>query len=203
MQHGSFSIVNIHSFIALVFTLAVLFGIKASLNWPLSASFYSSCCYLIFLLFGPTRYIIESGITGLGGVANNFISMSGWILYASPVTETLAFPGLDDFLLELLDFLVMHFHSSSLILRPHHPSRPLSEHISAVTAAHSRFYCVRKFYGLCHKTRHHRSGRNPWRRVENQPRPFSNFGTPWPKIGMIVLVLAMIAFTRDVPHLML
>ena len=65
--------------IAAVFTLAVMFGMKG-------ISHLSNICIVLFLslaalfLFGgPTKYIIETGFTAIGKVAQNFLSMSTWM----------------------------------------------------------------------------------------------------------------------------
>lgn len=66
-------------FIALVYTSAVMLGIKG-------ISKLANVCVFIFLLlaamvlcFGPTVYIIESGITGFGRIINDFFSMATWM----------------------------------------------------------------------------------------------------------------------------
>lgn len=66
-------------FIALVYTIAVMLGIKG-------ISRLANICVLIFLVlaamflcFGPTVYIIESGITGFGKMINEFFSMATWM----------------------------------------------------------------------------------------------------------------------------
>ncbi len=65
--------------IAAVFTLAVMFGMKG-------ISHLSNICIVLFLslaalfLFGgPTKYILETGFTAIGKVAQNFLSMSTWM----------------------------------------------------------------------------------------------------------------------------
>ncbi len=66
-------------FIAVVFTLAVMFGMKgiSKLSNICIGLFFSLMA--IFLFCGPTKYIIETGITAIGNVAQNFISMSTWM----------------------------------------------------------------------------------------------------------------------------
>ena len=66
-------------FVAVVFTLAVWFGMKG-------ISRLSNICVglfiglmAIFLVCGPAKYIIETGVTAIGTVANNFFSMSTWM----------------------------------------------------------------------------------------------------------------------------
>ena len=65
--------------ICVVYTLAVFFGMKGV------AKLASSCIYLFFIFLayvliggGETRYIIETGLTSLGNLAQNFISMCTW-----------------------------------------------------------------------------------------------------------------------------
>ena len=66
-------------FIAVVFTLAVMFGMKgiSKLSNICIGLFFALMA--IFLFCGPTKYIIETGITAIGNVAQNFISMSTWM----------------------------------------------------------------------------------------------------------------------------
>ena len=61
-----------------LFTMAVLFGMKA-ISWLAVA------CVVVFVtlisyvfILGPSRFIIESGISGIGNMIQNFISMSTW-----------------------------------------------------------------------------------------------------------------------------
>ena len=72
-------------FIAVVFTLAVMFGMKgiSKLSNICIGLFFALMA--IFLFCGPTKYIIETGITAIGNVAQNFISMSTWM---DPLRET-------------------------------------------------------------------------------------------------------------------
>ena len=62
----------------LIFTLAVLYGMKAITKLAL----ISVTCFIVLLCFvfflGPTRFIIESGMSGIGSVIQNFIGMSTW-----------------------------------------------------------------------------------------------------------------------------
>jgi BCCT family betaine/carnitine transporter len=62
----------------LIFTLAVLFGMKA-ISWLAVACvivFSTLLAYVFF--FGPSRFIIESGVSGIGNMMQNFIGMSTW-----------------------------------------------------------------------------------------------------------------------------
>jgi BCCT family betaine/carnitine transporter len=64
--------------IGFIFTMAVLFGMSAI------AKLAAVCVLLFFLLFmyvfitGPTRFIIESGISGIGNMVGNFAAMATW-----------------------------------------------------------------------------------------------------------------------------
>ena len=66
--------------IAVVYTLTVWFGIKGI------ARLASGCAYLFFLLLlyillagGETVYILETGFSALGNMAQNFIGMATWL----------------------------------------------------------------------------------------------------------------------------
>ncbi len=66
--------------IAFIYTITVLFGIKGISNLA------NLCTYLFFALLlyfliggGEAVYIIETGITSLGNLVQNFISMSTWM----------------------------------------------------------------------------------------------------------------------------
>jgi len=61
-----------------VFTLAVLFGMKAISRLAIACVviFTTLLAYVFFL--GPSRFIIESGVSGIGNMINNFIGMSTW-----------------------------------------------------------------------------------------------------------------------------
>ena len=62
----------------LLFTLAVLFGMKAITHLAL-ASVFIFILFLSYVFFlGPTRFIIESGISGIGNMFQNFIGMATW-----------------------------------------------------------------------------------------------------------------------------
>lgn len=65
--------------ICVVYTIAVYFGMQGV------AKLAASCVYLFFVLLayflflgGETRYIIETGITAIGNLTQNFIGMSTW-----------------------------------------------------------------------------------------------------------------------------
>ena len=62
----------------LLFTLAVLFGMKAITRLALVSvfMFFVFLSYVFFL--GPTRFIMESGISGVGNMLQNFVGMATW-----------------------------------------------------------------------------------------------------------------------------
>lgn len=66
--------------IALVYTLTVLFGVKG-ISKLANLCTYLFVALLAYFLFGggETRYIIETGITAIGNLAQNFIGMSTWM----------------------------------------------------------------------------------------------------------------------------
>jgi len=61
-----------------LFTLAVLFGMKAITSLALVSvfAFFVLLSYVFFL--GPTGFIIESGISGIGNMLQNFVGMATW-----------------------------------------------------------------------------------------------------------------------------
>ncbi|MBQ2238743.1 MAG: BCCT family transporter [Lachnospiraceae bacterium] len=65
-------------FIAVVFTVAVLYGMKAISHLATACVILFFALLAIFLIFGPKIYIIESGISGIGNMLQNFLSMSTW-----------------------------------------------------------------------------------------------------------------------------
>ena len=66
-------------FVAVVFTLAVWFGMKgiSKLSNICIGLFFGLMA--IFLVCGPAKYIIETGVTAIGTALNNFLSMSTWM----------------------------------------------------------------------------------------------------------------------------
>ena len=75
--------------ICIVYTMAVYFGMQGV------AKLAASCVYLFFALLayflffgGETRYIIETGITAVGNMAQNFIGMATW----TDALRTTSFP---------------------------------------------------------------------------------------------------------------
>ena len=89
LPNGTGLTIMILLLIAAVYTLTVLFGMKGI------AKLASCCAYLFFaLLFyflflgGETTYILETGFSALGNLAQNFIGLSTWM---DPLRET-SFP---------------------------------------------------------------------------------------------------------------
>ncbi|WP_080843951.1 BCCT family transporter [Cytobacillus gottheilii] len=65
--------------IALVYTIAVTLGLKGISKLANLCVIIFLALIAIFLFFGPTRYMIESGITGVGKLVNDFFSMATWM----------------------------------------------------------------------------------------------------------------------------
>ncbi len=65
--------------VCFVYTFAVYFGMKG-IQWSASCCIYLFFALLayVFFLGGETRYIVETGITALGSLTQNFITMSTW-----------------------------------------------------------------------------------------------------------------------------
>ena len=88
-QENSLLTIGILVIICVVYTMAVYFGMQGIVKLA------ASCVYLFFALLayfllcgGETRYIIETGITAVGNVAQNFISMATW----TDAARTSSFP---------------------------------------------------------------------------------------------------------------
>jgi BCCT family betaine/carnitine transporter len=64
--------------IGLVFTTAVLFGMKAIANLAVFNIIVFSALIVFVLFGGPTKFIIESGVAGIGNMVNNFLRMATW-----------------------------------------------------------------------------------------------------------------------------
>lgn len=64
--------------IGVTFTLTVMFGMKAITKLALICVYLFAALLLYVFVFGPSRFIIESGISGIGYAAQNFISMATW-----------------------------------------------------------------------------------------------------------------------------
>lgn len=79
IQTNEITSILILCFIGLVFIIAVMKGMKA-ISHLASACVIIFCILLaIFLFFGPKIYIIETGITAIGTVINDFFHMSTWM----------------------------------------------------------------------------------------------------------------------------
>lgn len=65
--------------IALVYTIAVTVGLKGISQLAKICVGIFLTLIAVFLIFGPTKYMIESGVTGIGNLMNNFFSMSTWM----------------------------------------------------------------------------------------------------------------------------
>lgn len=65
--------------IAAVFILAVLFGMKGISRLANSCVWLFLALICVFFFCGPTRYIIEAGVTAMGNMAQNFLKMSTWM----------------------------------------------------------------------------------------------------------------------------
>lgn len=65
--------------IALVYTIAVLTGLKGISSLANISVIMFSILLIIFLFSGPTIYIIESGISSIGKMINDFFSMATWM----------------------------------------------------------------------------------------------------------------------------
>lgn len=75
--------------IAGVYTLTVLFGIRGISKLASACSYLFFALLLYFLIFGGEAvYILETGFSALGNMAQNFIGMSTWL---DPLRET-SFP---------------------------------------------------------------------------------------------------------------
>jgi BCCT family betaine/carnitine transporter len=65
--------------VGVTFTIAVLFGMKGISNLAVfNVSMFSILACLVFF-FGPTKFILESSISGFGNMVQNFIGMATWM----------------------------------------------------------------------------------------------------------------------------
>lgn len=66
--------------IAVIYTVSVLFGIKGIIR-SASICVYLFFAMLVYFLFagGETRYIIETSITAIGNLVQNFVGMATWM----------------------------------------------------------------------------------------------------------------------------
>ncbi len=77
--------------IAAVYTIAVVVGMKGISKLATICVVVFCLLAAIFFVFGPSVYIIESGITGIGKMINEFFNMSTW-MDPSRAAGTYSFP---------------------------------------------------------------------------------------------------------------
>lgn len=65
--------------IMMIFTLAVIAGTKGIAKVANACIYFFGALLLIFFIGGPSRYIIETGISAIGNLAQNFLSMATWM----------------------------------------------------------------------------------------------------------------------------
>lgn len=80
--------------IAGVYTAAVLFGLKGIEKLANASVYLFMALAAMFLFLGPTMYIIETGLTSIGKMINEFFSMSTWMdpLRVSGSSSSSGFP---------------------------------------------------------------------------------------------------------------
>ncbi|MGI6068804.1 MAG: BCCT family transporter [Blautia sp.] len=79
VETGKLASILILAVIGVVFIAAVMKGMKA-ISWLASICVAIFAVLLvIFWVFGPSRYMLETGITGIGTVIQNFFHMSTWM----------------------------------------------------------------------------------------------------------------------------
>jgi BCCT family betaine/carnitine transporter len=66
-------------FTGAVFTLAVLFGMKAIAKLAVVCVALFCALFIFVFVTGPSKFIIESGISGIGAMIQNFIGMATWM----------------------------------------------------------------------------------------------------------------------------
>jgi BCCT family betaine/carnitine transporter len=62
----------------IIFTVAVVIGMKAIARLAIITVFFFFALLLSVFILGPSKFIIESGVSAVGNVIQNFISMSTW-----------------------------------------------------------------------------------------------------------------------------
>lgn len=186
--------------IAVVFTLAVFFGFKG-------ISKLANVCVLLFFLLlaifffgGPMRYIVETGVTAIGGVAQNFLSMSTWMdpLRLSSADGVNGFP--QNWTIFYWAYWISWSVATPFFIAKISEGRTIRQtilgaYISGVSATFMAFIVFGN-YGLYQQVTGTvdvagmlADGTAPSTAI------LSVFETlPIPKIAMIVLILAMIAF---------
>ncbi|MEG2597811.1 MAG: BCCT family transporter, partial [Oscillospiraceae bacterium] len=154
----------------------------------------------LFFFTGPTRYIIESGISGLGGMANNFISLSTWMdpLRLSAADGVNGFP--QTWTIFYWAYWISWAVATPFFIGKISEGRTIRQtiigaYISGLSATFTAFIIFGN-YGLYQQMQ----GKiDPAGIVAAGGKPaeavMAIFGTlPWPKIGLALLVAAMIAF---------
>jgi BCCT family betaine/carnitine transporter len=66
-------------FVGFIFTLAVLFGMKGITKLAIVCVAFFTVLIIYVFITGPTKFIIESGISGIGNMINHFITMATWL----------------------------------------------------------------------------------------------------------------------------
>lgn len=85
IEESKFVTIGILLIIAVVYTVALAFKMKGISKLANICVVLFMALAAIFMIFGPSTYIIESGVTGIGNVMNNFFSMSTWM---DPIRST-------------------------------------------------------------------------------------------------------------------
>lgn len=70
--------IGVLTLIAVIFSLAVIIGMKAISKLAVICVVVFAMLLSIFIIFGPKVYMIESGLNGIGNVIQNFFSYSTW-----------------------------------------------------------------------------------------------------------------------------
>ena len=77
-QAGKGLTIAILLFIGLLFTVTVMAGMKAVNKLSVLCVVLFAALALYVFLAGPTAFILESGISGIGAMAQNFLQMATW-----------------------------------------------------------------------------------------------------------------------------
>ncbi|MBP3887796.1 MAG: BCCT family transporter [Cellulosilyticum sp.] len=65
--------------IMFVFTMAVVMGLKGIAKVASGCVYFFGALLLLFFIGGPSRYIIETGVSAIGNMVQNFFSMATWM----------------------------------------------------------------------------------------------------------------------------
>jgi betaine/carnitine transporter, BCCT family len=79
IPQSTFLTIVILGIIALTYTIAVTIGLKGISKLANFNVIIFLVLIGIFLFLGPTTYIVESGVTGVGKMVNDFFSMATWM----------------------------------------------------------------------------------------------------------------------------